>query len=128
MNPLLVITAEALCLSYPASLHEREVQTNCNKLSIRPYASTLNSAFCEKVYVSMKSFYYLGLTKGERKVKNARRYFCFFRLQSQIAVWALKRMRACLIRGYCMQSLGSFRRFLSPSPPPPPPSGKFCQV
>ena len=44
----------------------------------------------------------------------------FFRLQSQIAIWALKRMRACLIRGrgidlqgfiqYCMQSLGSFRR------------------
>ena len=44
----------------------------------------------------------------------------FLRLQSQIAVWALICMRACLIRGRgidlqgfiqcCMQSLGSFRR------------------
>ena len=65
---------------------------------------------------------YLGFPKGESKVKNALRYFYFFCfcVQSQIAVWALKRMRACLIRGqgidlqgfnqmqYCMQSLGSF--------------------
>ena len=63
------------------------------------------------------------------KVKNALRYF-FFRPQSQITVWALKRMHAYLIRGqgihlqrfiqYCLQSLGSFRRI--------PHSGKFCQV
>ena len=56
--------------------------------------------------------------------------FIFFRLQSQITVWALKRMRACLIKGrgidlqgftqYCMQSLRSFHRN--------PDSSKFCQV
>ena len=53
----------------------------------------------------------------------------FFRLQSQIAVWPLKRMGAFLIRGRgidrqgfiqnCMLSLGSFRRS---------PLGKFYQV
>ena len=64
---------------------------------------------------------YLGFPKGESKVKNALRYFYYFFcfcVQSQIAIWALKRMRACLIRGqgidlqgfnqYGMQSLGSF--------------------
>ena len=50
-------------------------------------------------------------------------FVIFFRLQSQIATWALKCMCACLFRGqgidllgfvqYCMQSLGSFRRIPS---------------
>ena len=64
-------------------------------------------------------YYYLGFPKGEPKVNIALRYFYFFCLQSQIAIWALKHMCACLIRGrgidlqgfiqYYMQSLGSFR-------------------
>ena len=50
-------------------------------------------------------------------------FVIFFRLQSQIAAWALKCMCACLIRGqgidllgfvqYCMQRLGSFRHIPS---------------
>ena len=75
-------------------------------------------------------YYYLGFPKGEPKVNIALRYFYFFCLQSQIAIWALKHMCACLIRGqgidlqrfiHCfIQSLGSFHRI--------PPLGKFCQV
>lgn len=42
-----------------------------------------------------RGFYYLGVRKGELKVKIALRYF-FFHVQSQIAVWTLKRMRLVL--------------------------------